>query len=161
MTRAIAGRVAVLTGVTAGIGRVMARDLLAAGVAVVGCARDGQRLDVVAAEPSGLIPGRCDLRESGARAALVQVALDRFGQVDVLVHNAGLGYVGAVADMTAEDVERIMDTNVTALIDLVRLEPVPWIMARGRGARSGSRRGRWCRGRCSHSRTGWLSPGGP
>src|SRR3954452_11585019 len=100
MTRTLTRRVAVVTGGTSGIGRVMARDLLAAGLAVVGCARDGQRLDVVAAELPGLIPVRCDLRESGARAALVQVALDRFGQVDVLVHNAGLGYVGAVADMT-------------------------------------------------------------
>jgi NAD(P)-dependent dehydrogenase (short-subunit alcohol dehydrogenase family) len=49
---------------------------------------------------------------------LVQTALDRFGRVDVLVYNAGVGYVGAVADMAAEDVERIIDTDVTALIDL-------------------------------------------
>jgi NAD(P)-dependent dehydrogenase (short-subunit alcohol dehydrogenase family) len=80
---------------------------------VVGCARDGQRLNLVAAELPGLVAVRCDVRESGEGAALVQTALDRFGRVDVLVHNAGLGYVGAVADMTAEDVERIIDTNVT------------------------------------------------
>jgi NADP-dependent 3-hydroxy acid dehydrogenase YdfG len=121
MTRALADRVVVVTGVTAGIGRAVARDLLAAGAAVVGCARDGQRLDLVAAELPGLIAVRCDVRESGERAVLVQTALDRFGRVDVLVHNAGLGYVGAVADMAAEDVERIIDTSVTALIDLARL----------------------------------------
>jgi NAD(P)-dependent dehydrogenase (short-subunit alcohol dehydrogenase family) len=118
--RTLTGRVAVVTGVTSGIGRVLARDLFAAGAAVVGCARDGQRLDVVAAELPGLIAVRCDLRESADRAALVRAALDRFGRVDVLVHNAGLGFVGAVADMTAEDVERIIDTNVTAFIDLAR-----------------------------------------
>jgi short-subunit dehydrogenase len=132
MTRTLAGRVAVVTGVTAGIGRVVARDLLDAGAAVVGCARDEQRLDLVAAELSGLIAVRCDLRESGDRAVLVHTALDRFGQVDVLVHNAGLGYVGAVADMTADDVERIIDTNVTALIDLTRLV-LPGMQRRGDG----------------------------
>ncbi len=121
MTRSLTDRVAVVTGVTAGIGRAVARDLLADGAAVVGCARDGQRLDLVAAELPGLVALRCDVRERGDRAALVSTALDRFGRVDVLVHNAGLGYVGAVADMTAEDVERIIDTNVTAWIDLVRL----------------------------------------
>ena len=132
MTRALAGRVAVVTGVTAGIGRVVARDLLGAGTAVVGCARDGQRLDLVAAGLPGLVAVRCDLRESGERAALVQAALDRFGRVDVLVHNAGLGYVGAVADMAAEDVERIIGTNVTALIDLTRLV-LPGMARRGDG----------------------------
>ena len=118
MTRALADRVAVVTGVTAGIGRVVVRDLLTAGAAVVGCARDRQRLDLVAAELPGLVTVRCDARESEERAVLVQTALDRFGRVDVLVYNAGVGYVGAVADMAAEDVERIIDTDVTALIDL-------------------------------------------
>ena len=132
MTRALADRVAVVTGVTAGIGRAVARDLLAAGAAVVGCARDGQRLDLVAAELPGLIAVRCDVRESGERAVLLQTALDRFGRVDVLVHNAGLGYVGAVADMAAEDVERIIDTNVTALIDLAGLV-LPGMQRRGDG----------------------------
>src|SRR5829696_6123563 len=68
MTRTLTGRVAVVTGVTSGIGRVLARDLLAAGAAVVGCARDGQRLDVVAAELPGLIAVQCDPRESADRA---------------------------------------------------------------------------------------------
>src|SRR5918995_6877375 len=58
--------------------------------------------------------------------------IDRFGQVDVLVHNAGLGVVGAVADMSAEDVERIIDTNVTAFIDLARLV-LPGMQRRGDG----------------------------
>ena len=58
--------------------------------------------------------------------------IDRFRQVDVLVHNAGLGFVGAVADMSAEDVERIIDTNVTAFIDLARLV-LPGMQRRGDG----------------------------
>ena len=132
MTRALTGRVAVVTGVTAGIGRAVARDLLSAGAAVVGCARDGERLELVAAKLPGLVAVRCDVRESQERATLVQTALDRYGRVDVLVHNAGLGYVGAVADMTAEDVERIVGTNVTALIDLTRLV-LPGMQRRGHG----------------------------
>jgi NAD(P)-dependent dehydrogenase (short-subunit alcohol dehydrogenase family) len=132
MTRALAGRVAVVTGVTAGIGRAVARELLEAGASVVGCARDGERLGLVAAELPGLVAVACDLREPAERAALVRTALDRFARVDVLVHNAGLGYVGAVADMTADDIERVIATNVTALIDLTRLV-LPGMHRRGDG----------------------------
>src|SRR3954454_24171646 len=132
MIRTLTGRVAVVTGLTSGIGRVLARDLLAAGANVVGCARDGQRLDVVAAELPGLIAVQCDVRESADRAALVRAAIDRFGQVDVLVHNAGLGFVGAVADITAEDVERIIDTNFTAFIDLTMARIAPGMRSGGR-----------------------------
>jgi NADP-dependent 3-hydroxy acid dehydrogenase YdfG len=121
MARILAGRVALVTGVTAGIGRCLARDLLAAGAAVVGCARDSDRLGVVADELPGLVPIPCNVRNRTERADLVRAALERCGQVDLLVHNAGVGYVGSVVDMSAEDVERIVETNTTAMIDLTRL----------------------------------------
>jgi short-subunit dehydrogenase len=121
MTRALSGRVAVVTGVTAGIGRALARRLVAAGASVLGCARDEQRLETVAAELPGLDTMRCDVTDGAQRAALVRGAIERFGRIDVLVNNAGLGYLGAVVDMTAEDVERVVATNTTALIDLTRL----------------------------------------
>jgi short-subunit dehydrogenase len=129
--RTLAGRVALVTGVTSGIGRCLVRDLTGAGATVVGCARDGQRLARVAAEVPGLVTVRCDVRDRDERSALVRAA-QQCGPVDVLVHSAGVGYVGAVADMSAEDVERIVTTNLTALIDLTRLV-LPGMLRRGDG----------------------------
>jgi short-subunit dehydrogenase len=123
--------VAVVTGVTAGIGRCLARSLVAAGATVVGCARDGERLATVAAEVPGLATLGCDVRDRDERAALVRAAR-RYGPIDVLVHNAGVGYIGAVADMSAEEVEQIVATNLTAFIDLTRLV-LPAMLRRGDG----------------------------
>jgi NADP-dependent 3-hydroxy acid dehydrogenase YdfG len=121
VSRPPAGRIVVVTGVTAGIGRAVARRLLAAGATVVGCARDAGRLDRVAEEVHGLVPVPCDVRDPAQRAALIQRTLDRYDRIDVLVSNAGVGYVGAVVDMAADDVERLVRTNVAGAIDLSRL----------------------------------------
>jgi NAD(P)-dependent dehydrogenase (short-subunit alcohol dehydrogenase family) len=121
MSRDLTGRVVLVTGVTAGIGRATAGRLLAAGARVVGCSRDGDRLQTVAGLLPGLVPVPCDVRDAGQRAGLVETALARFGRIDALVNNAGLGYVGAVVDMTSQDVERVVGTNTTAVIDLTRM----------------------------------------
>ena len=120
-SRSPAGRIVVVTGVTAGIGRAVARRLLAAGATVVGCARDSGRLDRVACQLPGLVPIPCDVGDPAQRAALIDRTVDRYGRVDVLVGNAGVGYVGAVVDMTADDVERLVRTNVAGVVDLSRL----------------------------------------
>jgi NAD(P)-dependent dehydrogenase (short-subunit alcohol dehydrogenase family) len=131
-SRTLSGRVVLVTGVTAGIGRATAARLLAAGATVVGCARDEQRLAHVAGELPGLQVLPCGLRVDEQRAQLIDVVLDRHGRVDVLVNNAGVGYVGAVVDMAEEDVERITSTNVTAVLDLTRLV-LPGMLDRGDG----------------------------
>jgi short-subunit dehydrogenase len=130
--RSLSGRIAVVTGVTAGIGRASAARLLAAGATVVGCARDEQRLAHVAGELPGLQVVPCDVRDGGQRGALVDGVLERHGCIDVLVNNAGVGYVGAVVDMDQEDVERIVRTNVTAVLDLTR-RVLPGMLERGNG----------------------------
>jgi NADP-dependent 3-hydroxy acid dehydrogenase YdfG len=132
VSRSLSGRVALVTGVTAGIGRALAVRLLDAGATVVGCARDAERLRAVAAELPGLVPVRCDVRDRLDRASLVAGTVERYGRVDVLVDNAGVGYVGAVVDMTADDVERVLETNTVGAVDLARLV-LPGMLARGDG----------------------------
>ena len=132
MDRSLHGRVALVTGVTAGIGRATAARLLAAGATVVGCARDEQRLQSVAREHPGLHVQGCDVRDAAQRQTLVDGVLEKHGRVDVLVNNAGLGYVGSVVDMTAHDVERVVSTNLTAALDLTRLV-LPGMTGRGDG----------------------------
>lgn len=132
MTRVLAGRTALVTGVTSGIGRATAEQLLTNGMTVVGCARDGDRLQAVARELDGLLPFPADVRDAAQRAALVATTVERTGRLDVLVNNAGVGYVGAVVDMTADDVERVYATNTTAVVDLTRLV-LPHLLERGDG----------------------------
>ena len=132
MSRALTGRTALVTGVTSGIGRATAERLLDAGMRVAGCARDAHRLEIVAKELEGLVAVPVDLRDAQQRADLVTQVLDRFGRIDALVNNAGVGYVGAVVDMTVDDVERIYATNTTAVVDLTRLV-LPQMLERGDG----------------------------
>lgn len=121
MSRDLAGRTALVTGVTSGIGRATAQQLLAGGAAVVGCARDRERLHTVARDLPGLVPVVADVRDGDQREALVDAARRELTGSDILVNNAGVGHVGAVADMTREDVERVLETNAVAVVDLTRL----------------------------------------
>jgi NADP-dependent 3-hydroxy acid dehydrogenase YdfG len=132
MSRDLPDRTALVTGVTSGVGRATAVRLLAAGMQVAGCARDADRLRLVAGGLDGLVPVPADVRDGEQRAALVATCLDRWGRLDVLVNNAGVGYVGAVADMSLDDVTRVVDTNTTAVIDLTRLV-LPHMAERGDG----------------------------
>jgi NADP-dependent 3-hydroxy acid dehydrogenase YdfG len=115
------GRVIIVTGASSGIGRATTLRLARAGATVVACARDEARLAEVAAKTSGIEPRRCDVTSPADRAALVDGVLARHGRIDALVNNAGIGWEGLVEEMESGDVEQLVNTNVTALIDLTRL----------------------------------------
>jgi short-subunit dehydrogenase len=124
--------VVVLTGASAGIGRVTALRLAAKGATVVGAARDLERLEQVAALAPGFEPVRCDVAVAADRAALVSGVLERHGRIDALVNNAGLGWQGAFEEMPAERLEYLYAVNVVGLADLCRLA-LPSMLAAGRG----------------------------
>src|SRR4051812_27329231 len=128
----VAGRVIIVTGASAGIGRVTAERLARAGATVVACARDDERLRQVAAKTPGIEPRRCDVTSAQERAALVDGVLARHGRIDALVNNAGIGWEGLVEEMESGDIEQLVNTNVTALIDLTRLV-LPGMLERGSG----------------------------
>jgi NAD(P)-dependent dehydrogenase (short-subunit alcohol dehydrogenase family) len=130
--RHVRGKVVVLTGASAGIGRDTAVRLARKGVLVVGAARDLARLEAVAAVAPGFEPVRCDVAVAADRAALVDGVLARHGRIDALVNNAGLGWQGLLDDMPAERVEYLYAVNVVGLIDLCR-RALPSMLA----ARSG------------------------
>jgi short-subunit dehydrogenase len=130
--RSMAGRVVLVTGATAGIGRLTAERLADAGATVVGCARDELRLREVASRRPDLDLRHCDVASPGQRAALVAGVLADHGRIDVLVNNAGLGWQGLVEDMDEDDVERLYTTNVIAPVDLTR-RVLPGMLARRDG----------------------------
>jgi short-subunit dehydrogenase len=124
----VAGKVVIVTGASAGIGRDTATRLRDHGATVVGAARDLDRLQQV----DGIDPVRCDVAVAADRAALVDHALAAHGRVDGLVNNAGLGWNGAFEEMPADRIQYLYDVNVVGLIDLCRLV-LPDMLARRAG----------------------------
>lgn len=90
MDLGLAGKVAVVTGASRGIGRAIAETLAAEGVRLVLTARSQEQLESVAATCGGeCLVYAADLREPDAPAALIAAAMAHFGGIDVLVNNAG------------------------------------------------------------------------
>jgi len=109
-------RVIVITGASAGIGRATAERVAAEGATVVLSARRGERLEEIAeairhAGGHALAaPG--DVTSPADMEALVTTAVDRFGQIDVMVCNAGIGYHGTLDETSPEAMRRLVDVNV-------------------------------------------------
>lgn len=86
----VSGRVVVVTGASAGIGRATALRLQRKGCVVIGAARDEERL----ARLDGVQAVRCDVRSAPDRAELIRGVLHRYGRIDALINNAGVGFDG-------------------------------------------------------------------
>ena len=126
-------RVVLVTGASSGIGRECALRFARLGDTVIGVARHEPALRELAEEHPGIRVEVCDVTDADARVALVGEVILRYGRIDVLVNNAGVGPLGYLHELTAEDVERVYATNVVAVADLTRLV-LPDMRQRGDGA---------------------------
>lgn len=130
--RPLHGRVVVVTGATAGIGRATVARLAARDATVVAVARHEDALKQLAAEVDGVIPLACDVSSDGDRATLIDEVLSQRGRIDVLVSNVGIGWAGLVEDMDLEQIRSMVETNVIGSTDLARLV-LPDMLRRGSG----------------------------
>jgi short-subunit dehydrogenase len=110
---ALAGKVAIVTGASAGVGEATARKLAAGGALVVLAARTAATLQPVADSVGGLavvtdVARRADLER------LVAATVEKHGRIDILVNNAGCNVRGNFADIPADGVEQVIDTNLKA-----------------------------------------------
>jgi NADP-dependent 3-hydroxy acid dehydrogenase YdfG len=129
----LSGRVAAITGATSGIGAATARALAAEGASVVLGGRRRERIDRFVAEIGATAVGvEMDVRDPEGSRRLVETALDRFGRLDVLVANAGIGAYGAFMDLSDEQLRDMMDTNVAGTVWPIRAA-VPHFLEAGRG----------------------------
>jgi NAD(P)-dependent dehydrogenase (short-subunit alcohol dehydrogenase family) len=115
------GRVAIVTGASSGLGDRFARVLHAVGATVVVAARRLDRLEQLAADLPGAVAMACDVADPGQRERLIADTIERFGQIDVLVNNAGVGHKVAVEDEQLDDFRNTMEVNVTAVWHLSKL----------------------------------------
>jgi NAD(P)-dependent dehydrogenase (short-subunit alcohol dehydrogenase family) len=128
------GSTALVSGAGRGIGRAIALALAREGANVAVVSRTAPELDRVVdeVETSG---GRGlafagDLRDGAACGAAVQATVDRFGGLEVLVNNAGVGVFTNVADTTDDDWDAVLATNLTAVFRLTRAA-LPHLARRG------------------------------
>jgi citronellol/citronellal dehydrogenase len=108
------GQVAIVSGGGSGLGRATALELSALGAQVVVCGRRQDPLDETAAQAEG---GRveahvCDIREEAEVEALVDSVLQRHGQIDLLVNNAGGQYMTPAEDITPKGFRTVLRLNV-------------------------------------------------
>ena len=92
-----------------------------AGARVVLASRRHERDVELARRLSDALPVACDVRVAADREALVAAALDRYGRIDVLVNNAGVAYSGPAESETPEQLQNLIDTNLTGLFALTQL----------------------------------------
>jgi NAD(P)-dependent dehydrogenase (short-subunit alcohol dehydrogenase family) len=132
-----AGKVAVVTGASAGLGAQLCLDLATAGAVVVGLARNETRLDALAAQLRALSPGSgtivCDVADHEAlRRALDRVTAEH-GRIDLLINNAAQDPGVRLADITTEDFARTFAVNFFAPVTAT-LAVLPGMKERGSGA---------------------------
>ena len=133
-SRDLAGTVVAVTGATAGIGRATARLLVQRGASVVLLGRRQARLDELVAElGADRVAGLSgDVAQPEVNAALVALALERFGRLDSVVANAGIGAYGGIMSLTDDQVREIDATNFLGTVWTVRAA-VPGFVEQGGG----------------------------
>jgi short-subunit dehydrogenase len=133
----LAGRVALITGASGGIGSSTARELARQGASVVLAARRADLLDALASELSAsgveafAIP--TDLTDAAQIERLVERALERFGKIDILVNNAGIGTPRSLVKTPPDAIRRELEVNLVGAILLTRAI-LPGMLERRRGA---------------------------
>lgn len=135
----LGGKVAIVTGATAGIGERIVEELHRRGASVVVAARDGERVRETAErlDPTGerTLAWPTDVRDHRSVKAMVGAAVDRFGALHLAVNNAGITGPGGVAvpDCEIADWDDVIATDLSGVFHCLKYE-IPAIIASGGGS---------------------------
>jgi NAD(P)-dependent dehydrogenase (short-subunit alcohol dehydrogenase family) len=138
VVNASTGKVAFVSGGSRGIGLATARALIEIGARVAITATSDDTLRAGAAElekvsgGEAVLPIRADVRRQAEVEQAIDGAVRHFGGLDVLVNNAGVGIYRPVADMTADEWHRVLETNLTGVFYCCRAA-LPHLRSRGGG----------------------------
>lgn len=132
-------RITLITGGTRGIGHALAEALLKAGdhVAFTGTSTDSvmkaeHKLESAIGDPGRIAGLVCDVRDPGAVELAMQTVVARFGGLDALVNNAGVGIGAPIAELPHDEWDRIIGTNLTGVFNCCRAA-IPHLRTRGGG----------------------------
>jgi len=113
----LTGRVAIISGGSMGLGRQMAEGLAEMGANLVLCARKKERCEEAAESLRSLgvqtLALGCDVKDKAAIQQVVDATLAKFGRIDILINNAGVSWGAPVEDMTLEQWDKVLSTNLT------------------------------------------------
>lgn len=136
MTGKLNGKVAIITGASAGIGEATAIALAAEGAKVALVARRGDRLAAlaqrIAASGGEALAIVADITDDTQIQTLVDQTKTTWGQIDILVNNAGIALLGEIAKSDPTDWRRMLDLNLLALMNLTHAV-LPILQAQGAG----------------------------
>ncbi|MUL37899.1 oxidoreductase [Gloeocapsopsis dulcis] len=114
-------RVWFITGTSSGLGRALAEAVLEKGEAVVLTARNPEKVEDLAAKfPDRAIAAQLDITKPEEVKKAVEKAIDCFGRIDVLVNNAGVSTIGAIEEVSDEEVRRLFETNFFGVLEMLR-----------------------------------------
>ncbi|MFZ5916075.1 MAG: SDR family NAD(P)-dependent oxidoreductase [Chloroflexota bacterium] len=129
----MSARVWFITGCATGFGALLAQRALDRGDAVVATDRNVNTLDhLTAPDPSLLLKAQLDVTRDDEIEAAVGAALDRFGKIDVLVNNAGVGHGGPIEEASMGQVRLVMDVNALGVMAVTKAV-LPHMRQRGEG----------------------------
>ena len=109
-----------ITGCSTGFGRELARELLRRGKRVVVTARDKSKVEDLATDSANSLALALDVTDPAQVRAAVQAAEQKFGAIDVLVNNAGYGYLAAIEEGEDAEIRAMFEVNVFGLADTIR-----------------------------------------
>lgn len=122
-----------ITGVSSGFGRHLTEQLLQRGDTVAGTVRDPEKVsDLIKNYPRTFQAEVLDMTDSPAVREVVERSFARLGRIDVIISNAGYGLFGAAEELTDNQVEHIIATNLAGPIQLIRAA-LPHLRAQGGG----------------------------
>lgn len=120
-------KVWLITGCSTGFGRELAKEVLAQGYNAAVAARNTDDIkDLVEEYPDTALAIQLDVTVAGDIHAAVNSTIQKFGQIDVLVNNAGIGYFGAVEESEEEEVRRMFEINFFGLAKMTQ-EVLPFM----------------------------------
>jgi NAD(P)-dependent dehydrogenase (short-subunit alcohol dehydrogenase family) len=122
-----------ITGVSSGFGRQLTEQLLNRGDRVIGTVRDPKKItDLIQRFPQTFHAELLEMTDPAAIRALVESSFAQHGRIDVLISNAGYGLFGAAEELTDEQVEHLVATNLVGPIHFIRAA-LPHLRAQGGG----------------------------
>jgi len=133
----IQNKVAIVTGGTKGIGRAIAAALVSEGAKVVVCSRNADEVKRCVSQLGEKADGRisgtaCDVGRYEDVKKMIQLAVERFDGIDILINNAGVGIFASVADISPEQWRQVLDTNLTGVYHCCHAA-IPHMKKRGGG----------------------------